>query len=116
VNAGHPPPLLKRSSDGKTYPLDTVVSYPLGIEESETFEEATVQLEPGDTLLLYTDGITEARDTEGNMFEQERLARMLDEINSRPAELITQLRQAVRAHEQGQAAKDDQTLVAARVL
>ncbi|MDB5358552.1 MAG: hypothetical protein JWN24_5005 [Phycisphaerales bacterium] len=116
AKAGHPPPLLRRSSDGSICPLDAVGSYPLGIEESETFKEATVQLEPGDTLLLYTDGITEARGTEGDLFERDRLARVFRDGGDRPADLIKRLREAVRAHEHGQTARDDQTLVAARVL
>jgi sigma-B regulation protein RsbU (phosphoserine phosphatase) len=116
ANAGHPPPLLKRSTDGAICPLDAVASYPLGIMESETFKEATVQLEPGDTLLFYTDGITEARGTEEALFEQDRLTRMFREGGDRPAELIARVREAVRAYERGRTAKDDQTLVAARVL
>jgi serine phosphatase RsbU (regulator of sigma subunit) len=50
------------------------------------------------------------------MFEQERLARVFGDVSSRPTELIKRLRETVQAHEQGQAAKDDQTLVAARAL
>jgi sigma-B regulation protein RsbU (phosphoserine phosphatase) len=116
ANAGHPPPLVKHSSDGATGPLDSVVNYPLGILEAETFKEATVRLESGDTILLYTDGITEARAADGKFFEQDQLARLFRDGRARPAELINRLRRAVRAHEQGQTPKDDQTLVAARVL
>jgi sigma-B regulation protein RsbU (phosphoserine phosphatase) len=116
ANAGHPRPLLRRASNGTICPLDAVASYPLGIDPSETFKEATVLLEPGDTVLLYTDGITEARGTEGDLFEQGRLTRIFRDGGERPAELIQRLREAVRAHEQGQTPKDDQTLVAARAL
>jgi sigma-B regulation protein RsbU (phosphoserine phosphatase) len=116
ANAGHPRPLLRRSSDGSVCPLDAVATFPLGIDESETFKEATVQLESGDTVLLYTDGITEARGAEGDLFEQDRLTRVFRDGGERPAELIERLRKAVRAHEQGQNPSDDQTLVAARIL
>jgi sigma-B regulation protein RsbU (phosphoserine phosphatase) len=116
ANAGHPPPLLRRSSDESICPLDAVGSYPLGIDESETFKEAAVELELGDTILLYTDGITEARGTGEDQFERDRLIHVLHNGGDRPAELIERLRQAVRTHEQGQTARDDQTLVAARVL
>ncbi len=115
ANAGHPPPLRKRSSDATISPLDEVASLPLGIDESETYQDAAVQLEPGDTVLLYTDGITEARGTEED-FGLEELTRVVRDANNGPAELIERLRVAVRAHEQGQPAKDDQTLVAMRVL
>ena len=114
--AGHPPPLLRRAADGVVSALDGVGSYPLGIDESETFEEACLQLERGDTLLLYTDGITEARRTEEDLFGVDRLTRLFRDGGNRPAELIDRLRAAVLAHEHGEAAGDDQTLVAARVL
>lgn len=116
ANAGHPRPLLRRSADGSIFALDAVASYPLGIDESETFKEAIVPLEPGDIVLLYTDGITEARGATEDRFEQDRLKRVLCDGGDRPAELIDRLRKAVRAHEQGQTAYDDQTLVAARAL
>ena len=116
AKAGHPPPLLRRSSDRSIVALDDVGSYPLGIEESETFKEATVQLEPGDTVLLYTDGITEARGSDNGLFDRDRLVRVFRDGGERPAELIQRLSRAVRVYEHGQASRDDQTLVAARVL
>jgi sigma-B regulation protein RsbU (phosphoserine phosphatase) len=116
ANAGHPPPLLRRSSDRSIHALNEVGSYPLGIDGSETFEEATVQLEPDDTVLLYTDGITEARNPDSDEFDRDRLISEFQHGANRPAELIARLRQAVRTHEHGQQPRDDQTLVAARVL
>jgi sigma-B regulation protein RsbU (phosphoserine phosphatase) len=116
ARAGHPPPLLKRTADGTVRALDAVGSYPLGVDASVAFQEASVQLERGDTLLLYTDGITEARGTREIPFGVDRLARVFLDGSDRPAELIDRLRAAVRAHEDGQPGEDDQTLVAARVL
>ena len=116
ANAGHPPPLLRRSIDGSIVALEEVATFPLGIEHSESFKEASVQLEPGDTLLLYTDGVTEARDEHNELFEQYRISRALPNAGEDPAEIIEYLRMAVREHEHGQTPRDDQTLVAARVL
>lgn len=116
ARAGHPPPLLRRAADGAVWALDAVGSYPLGIDESETFQEGSVQLERGDTLLLYTDGITEARGTPEDLFGDDRLTRVFRDGGDRPAELIARLREAVRAHVHRETAEDDQTLVAARVL
>jgi sigma-B regulation protein RsbU (phosphoserine phosphatase) len=116
VNAGHPPPLLRRWPDAGVLALNAVASYPLGIDASETFKEASVQIEPGDTVLLYTDGITEASGAQGELFGQDRLTSVMCIGGDRPVELIERLRAAVRAHERGQTPKDDQTLVAARVL
>jgi sigma-B regulation protein RsbU (phosphoserine phosphatase) len=114
--AGHPPPLLRRHSDGSIIALDQVGSYPLGIEKSENFKEAVVQFDRGDMIVLYTDGITEARGPDGELFELDRLTRVLREAGDRPADLIDRLMAAVRGHERGQSPKDDQTVVAARIL
>jgi PAS domain S-box-containing protein len=57
VNAGHPPPLVK--SRGETRFLEGEASVPLGVLPFPTYEEVTARLEPGDTLLLYTDGLVE---------------------------------------------------------
>jgi sigma-B regulation protein RsbU (phosphoserine phosphatase) len=116
ARAGHPPPLLRHAADGAVRALDAVGSYPLGIDESETFQEASVQLERGDTLLLYTDGITEAQGNAQHLFGSDRLTRMFRDGGDRPAELIDRLREAVRAHVHSETAEDDQTIVAARVF
>jgi sigma-B regulation protein RsbU (phosphoserine phosphatase) len=116
ANAGHPPPLLRRSLGTPIVALEEVGSYPLGIEHSETFKEAAVELEPGDTLLLYTDGVTEARDEHGDLFGEHRLRRVFQDAWEEPAEIIERLRAAVTAHERFQHSHDDQTLVAVRVL
>ena len=96
ASAGHPPPLLRRTADGTISALDGVGSYPLGIDASETFQEASVELVRGDILLLYTDGITDARRTAADLFGVDRLTRVLRDGGDRPAELIDRLREAVR--------------------
>ena len=55
-----------------------------------------MQLERGDTLLLYTDGITEAQGTAEDLFGVDRLTRVFRDGGDRPAELIDRLREAVR--------------------
>jgi sigma-B regulation protein RsbU (phosphoserine phosphatase) len=116
ANAGHPAPLLRRPSENLIRPFDAVLSYPLGIDENECFQEAIVQLAPGDTVLFYTDGITEARSRDEERSELDRVTQILREAGDRPVDLIDQLCAAVRTHESGRSALDDQTLVAARVL
>jgi sigma-B regulation protein RsbU (phosphoserine phosphatase) len=116
ANAGHPPPLLKRAGGGSVRALVGALSYPLGIDDAEKFGEAAVTLEPGDNVLLYTDGITEARDPSGDEFSPERLTRAFGSAGGGPAEVIDRVRAAVHAHQHGQPAPDDQTLVLARAL
>jgi sigma-B regulation protein RsbU (phosphoserine phosphatase) len=116
ANAGHPAPLLRRASDQSIGALDAAGNYPLGIDETESFEEAAIGLDEGDALLLYTDGVTDAHDAAGNPFSTDRLRRAFGDGGDGPVEVIDRLRAAVRAHQHTEPAPDDQTLVAARVL
>jgi sigma-B regulation protein RsbU (phosphoserine phosphatase) len=116
ANAGHPAPLLKRAADASLDALDAVASYPLGIDDAESFTEAAVPLERGDMVLLYTDGITESREKQGDLFGLERLRELVRDARVGTAGLIDRVRAAVYGHRHGNAAPDDQTLVAARVL
>jgi sigma-B regulation protein RsbU (phosphoserine phosphatase) len=116
ASAGHPPPLVKAAADGKVAQLDAVSSYPLGIDATNPLKSATIELHEGDTLLLYTDGITEARGADHAMFEFERLELEFREHSGRPGALIKYLRDLVNVHQRGQRPVDDQTLVAVRLL
>jgi phosphoserine phosphatase RsbU/P len=71
VRASHPSPLLLRT--GQVSELYAGGSFPVGLVEQATFKADRVQLEAGDTLLLYTDGVTEAEDREKNLFGAARL-------------------------------------------
>jgi sigma-B regulation protein RsbU (phosphoserine phosphatase) len=112
ASAGHPPPLVKSAFDGRVSRLDAVTSYPLGIDTRATLSEATVYLSPGDAILLYTDGITEARDAAGEMFSEERLQSAFVECDDEPAALVEKLQTRVKHHQLGCDPLDDQTLVA----
>jgi serine phosphatase RsbU (regulator of sigma subunit) len=71
VRAGHPTPLLMRG--GKVSELYSTGSFPLGLVEGASYDSSRIQLEPGDTLLLYTDGVTEAEDRDRELFQDTRL-------------------------------------------
>ena len=72
-NAGHCPPYLISVQNGEDVQELIRTGVPLGIFEDETWEQGVVQLTPGDVLVLYTDGITDAEDGKGTFFGQERL-------------------------------------------
>jgi sigma-B regulation protein RsbU (phosphoserine phosphatase) len=72
-NAGHWPPLLFRTaSDGDVQRL-VATGIPLGILEDWVWREESIQIDPGDLLVLYTDGITEARSEQDALFGEKRL-------------------------------------------
>lgn len=75
ANAGHPPPLVARRS-GAVIPLP-VGGLPIGIFPEVAFEQRSVELQPGDALLLYTDGIREAMTEDGEEFGETRLVECL---------------------------------------
>ena len=109
--AGHPPPLFKTGRCGISR-LDAVANCPLGIIEGEIWADATIHIQPGDVVLFYTDGITEARNASDDMFSEERLQLVLQEWLGHPATLIERIEKDVVAYRQGRTQGDDQTLVA----
>ncbi len=72
-NAGHQPPyLIKESNDERIISLQRT-GIAIGIEENSTWTAETISIEPGDILLLYTDGIPDAQDEDGDFFDDEAI-------------------------------------------
>ena len=87
-NAGHNPPLLIRSSDnGKVESLSRT-GIAVGIEEDATWTQASIKIDPGDLLLLYTDGIPDAQNIDGMFFEEEKLIEIAQSSLGQPAHEI----------------------------
>jgi serine phosphatase RsbU (regulator of sigma subunit) len=111
ITCGHPPTLLlRRGHVVKT--LDREISPPLGLRVGD-YQIESERLEPGDRLLLYTDGVTEARDSYGVFFGTERLAEFVtkEAAAGRPApETLRRLNLSILAHQDG-ALQDDATTV-----
>ena len=108
--AGHPPPLLLRGRK-VVAELTSDPVLPFGLRGRPTL--STTDLEPDDTLLLYTDGVTEARAADGELFGLDRLTDLLEQeaASGRPPEEI--LRRLVRAltEHQPEGLRDDATLL-----
>lgn len=75
-SAGHLPPVLVKS-DGSVHRLEVEKGIPLGIAGGREFSQDAVPFEGGDTLLLYTDGLMEARDAKGREFGLERIEKII---------------------------------------
>jgi phosphoserine phosphatase RsbU/P len=114
-NAGHNPPLIVRA-DGTTVKLDDAGGIVLGILPVSDFEEKTVIVNPGDVIVLYSDGVTEqfAPDVDEE-FGEDRLGIVVAEHRLTPVEaMITCINDAVTAFTHNAPAADDFTLVLAR--
>lgn len=82
VRAGHPGPMVSRAR-GVWMQDDQEGCPPVGILEEVEYRDEVLALEPGDRVLLYTDGITEAADAGGDMFGTDRLVHALEESRGR---------------------------------
>ncbi len=109
-NAGHNYPFLIRAS-GETVRLD-IGGLVLGALEDFSFEESTVQFLPGDMLVIFSDGISEATNSGDEMFGEDRLERFVVENRTRSAnDIIEAILEEVREHAELTPQSDDMTLV-----
>jgi sigma-B regulation protein RsbU (phosphoserine phosphatase) len=115
ASAGHNPPRLKRCEDGSLALLDGARALPLGISPVETYREQTHRLVPGDQLVLYTDGITEADNGSGELFGLARLDKVLENCSVGASDLLKDVVDAVEAFTGGRPAYDDRTVLVAKI-
>lgn len=114
-SAGHPPPMLRSDPGEPIQLLDQIGGLPLGILPDAAYEHATLTLRPGQTLLLYTDGITDARGPGAdNLFGTEGIERALAECTGDAHCVVKHLRDNLATYQQGRRPLDDQTIVAVR--
>jgi len=110
VNAGQNPPLIRRR-DGRFERL-TGTGIALGLFEQSEYSAAETTLEPGDLLVFYSDGITEAEDPSGQPLEESGLELVVERRASRPAsEIAAEVLAAVHAHARRARFADDLTIL-----
>jgi serine phosphatase RsbU (regulator of sigma subunit)/pSer/pThr/pTyr-binding forkhead associated (FHA) protein len=113
VRAGHPSPLLLRH--GAVSELYTGGSFPIGLIEQASFTASRIQLEPDDTLLLFSDGVIEAEDKEQNLFGLERLKEEFSHHSESSLDALQSgIFRAVEKFSGGAKQSDDITLLAVR--
>ena len=111
VNAGHLPPVVRRA-DGRFDPViaDAGHGLALGMFESATYQTSQLTIGPGDMLVLYTDGITEAENPEGKAFEESGLEAVIARTaGSDPVEVGRAILAAVDSHAADARLGDDLT-------
>ena len=116
ATAGHPPPLHVRRASTLP-PVDVRPAAPLGLNDwvgaADVCEVVETSLEPGDSLLLYTDGVIEARDPNGEEFGEARLRDLLERESTsgrEPAETLRRLVRSVLTHHGSRLRDDASTL------
>jgi len=115
ASAGHNPPRIKRCTDGSIISLDQAQALPLGIADGVDYIDAEHTLVPGDQIVLYTDGITEAMDQQGHMFGTERLDMGLANCMLTADGLIETVINGVNDFTANHPADDDRTLLVAKI-
>jgi sigma-B regulation protein RsbU (phosphoserine phosphatase) len=115
VNAGHNPPAVRRRSDGTITWLKPTAPA-IGLAEEFHPQMQSISFAEGDSLLLYTDGVTEVMNISNEEFGQERLAELVHQYADRPApDLLQAVRQALSIFGGNQPLVDDVTMVALKV-
>jgi sigma-B regulation protein RsbU (phosphoserine phosphatase) len=115
TRAGHEPPLIMHA-DGSVERLPFSPGMAIGLWETIKLDERTIQLAHGDTLLLYTDGMTDCRDPEGDLFGLERIKQTMGGLSGLSADAICdQLVSTLKRHQNGAKQDDDVTLVAVQI-
>ena len=110
--AGHPPPMIYQAAEKKAieYPCSGV--FPLGIDPYVQVPVTEAELHPGDRILMYTDGITERFNTDGETYGEDRLLRQLEAGGDlEPQELLAAIMKDVNDFAKGRPADDDQALL-----
>jgi sigma-B regulation protein RsbU (phosphoserine phosphatase) len=115
ASAGHNPPRLKRCQDGSLLSLEEAAGLPLGIGLESHYREARQQLQQGDQIIFYTDGVTEAHNPRDELFGTERLDQALENCTLQAQSLLDAVLQSVESFTDGRPAADDRTLIVARV-
>jgi serine phosphatase RsbU (regulator of sigma subunit) len=116
-NAGHPRPLWYRASAGRWGFLDKSLAdpgnLPLGIDDESPYHQFMVRLDAGDSLVFYTDALTEAIDPAGRLLGEEGLIGLVQDLDpGEPRTFGPALLEAVERHRARRPATDDVTLLA----
>ena len=115
VNAGHNPPAVRRKESGEIIWLKPTAPA-IGLAEHFHARTESIGFSDGDSLLLYTDGVTEVLNIGNEQFGQQRLAELVHQNADRPApDLLQAVRQAVSAFGGDRPLMDDVTMVALKI-
>lgn len=110
ANAGHMPPIIQNAR-GEVEHHDDVSGLPLGILPDAEYTSHRFDLDHGDTMLLFSDGLNEAMSPTRELFGMKRLSEALASGPPRPKAIVERMLAAIKRHARGAPASDDTTLV-----
>lgn len=112
VNAGHNPPIIGNNKDGYQF-IELNQNIALGVLDDFEFKVCETQLNKNDRILLYTDGITEAFNPDGEVFSEERLMQIMKDCNTENnQELVIKIQQEIKKFAKEAEQSDDITILA----
>lgn len=113
TSAGHPLPV--RVGPSRAAEVSGAIDPPLGVERYLLYRQTKLILKPGQLLVLYTDGVTECRSPEGDLFGEERLLSLITETARNPGALASGVSLALHNFRGGNPASDDLSFLAIRM-
>lgn len=114
-NAGHNPPYIIDHQSKKSKKLGALHGVVIGAMEGVSYGETVTRIRRGNSIVVYTDGVTEARNNENILYSDERFVELLDsDISLKPEKLVEQVIEDVKRHESGAEPADDITLLCIR--
>ena len=113
-NAGHMPPYHLSETTGELHAVEFDHGFPLGVDGPVRYEWAEFDMAPGDTVMMYTDGISEAVNPQDDLFGFEPIEAILRAHRGTPQDLIDALAGAVEDFAAGLRRKDDETILVVR--
>ncbi len=111
ANAGHMPPIVRRRDEDDVIVLDRTSGLPLGVLPEPEYATETFDLSPGDSVMLFTDGLVEAMSPSREMFGMERLTAAIAKQTSNAATLVDRAVQDCQHHVGDAPQFDDTTIV-----
>ena len=115
ATAGHPAPLVVNSQSGDSKWLGDSVGFPLGIVHQSTFSVCEYTLNPGDTIVVFSDGLTDARNHQDELYNDENIEQgVKGYATACSSEVLSGIRKDVDSYMNGKEATDDMTIVVAK--
>jgi serine phosphatase RsbU (regulator of sigma subunit) len=111
ANAGHMPPVVRRKNEGDITVLDRIAGLPLGVLPDPEYVTEVFDLSPGDSVMLFTDGLVEAMNPSREMYGMERLTAALASEDSNATALVDRAVHDCQEHVRDAPQFDDTTIV-----